>query len=521
MRPQTADGALRRYVHEDDARDRRSFSTRTRPRTAKQRDKSKRKTTSTKVKGRWGYASGKIPRSVQSKHSRRYGRGVSAPSKRAPRVTALSARGGFQTSTASRATYRPKRSNSSREIRASQFHSTQRKCYTLKYLGVSKGEMGILSRRIEFPTSRSRQPRSQAVEHRTKYRLDPNVVSSALWQAASTSKRPATAPTGSLVGKTGMNSSLKEKSVHLLEGTAAPVSARQSEDNPDVVDPIDPSSIDTGQIPIPDLYDHWAIPNSRPPSRLSSVGAFDGPATGNQSSRAPVPQQVGGGRAHYDNPPAISSADDSGSLPYCVHGRVRGWKLTTPSRLWGSNKSRDWKRAKQKRGIVGSPFVQDSSAASSATAYGFVGADSEDRDAISAKYSTSSVAKGLENASRLHLRHTNAIVNSFDRLQRARLKSLKFRSGHNWDSPHPIIPANCTRDRRAISASAVSSHADLMSRANAVPTCSSYSASTGAAEIGDVRSHADAAQLLGDPSNEPFLQRLLQSNKSSNGRTGK
>ena len=403
---------------------------------------------SAKPRKTWGYASG----GSKSRHSltdaRRFGKGVSAPSSIARKEKARRRPASAMPSTRQR-----KQLQQQPEFDVKHHKKPKRQLepmYTVKYLGISRGEIGILTRKVKMPVTNARLPdkRSSAGsnlgQHRQQqYRLDPSLVTDNL------------------------------KKVH------------KKRFGPE-------TEVDTGTVPVPDLYDSWKVSYSKQPRLLSARrtrfgvlpkgtmlgarprniepglagqrtklrqrpltamrlrGQRNGDASkGQRPSTAPMGRRRGqiassvtkvpseaASKANYlptnenDNQvkeahtdqiepePSLVTKEDSekiivkdvdaitvsheqileqqlkvlelekreeeyrnglveqkrqnvidhaNEMPFCVHKRIRGWKLTSPARLWGPSETRDWQRRSTKLMVV-APEVIASVAAESALA---------------------------------------------------------------------------------------------------------------------------------------------------------
>jgi hypothetical protein len=189
------------------------------------------------AKGRWGYGVGSEKAKVANRN--KLGRGVSAPStniqdnrRRRRHQRPFSAYN--NPSNTLMPEFDPEymnNKNNNRERRKTP------PSYTIKYLGISKGEIGILSRKVRMSSGTRSRPRSKinmnipTMYRRPKYRLDPDVVTHSL------------------------------RELHMKRNNKRPSTAPQVRDE-----------LDNGVTPCPDLYDSWKIPFTKQPTLLSSGG---------------------------------------------------------------------------------------------------------------------------------------------------------------------------------------------------------------------------------------------------------
>ena len=136
--------------------------------------------------GRWGYG---VSESSSKRATRnRLGRGVSQPittTQSRPRRRRPRPHSSHNPNNQSRpefdAQYMSANSNQ-RPRRANKQSRKPRPSYTVKYLGISRGEIGILSRKINMSSGTRSRPRNKVninipTMHRApKYRLDPDIV---------------------------------------------------------------------------------------------------------------------------------------------------------------------------------------------------------------------------------------------------------------------------------------------------------------------------------------------------------
>ena len=195
--------------------------------------------------GRWGYG---VSESSSKRATRnRLGRGVSQPittTQSRPRRRRPRPHSSHNPNNQSRpefdAQYMSANSNQ-RPRRANKQSRKPRPSYTVKYLGISRGEIGILSRKINMSSGTRSRPRNKVninipTMHRApKYRLDPDIVTLGLRKRHDKNqRRPSTAP-------------------HARPETGT-------------------DELDNGVTPCPDLYDSWKIPFSKQPTLLSGGG---------------------------------------------------------------------------------------------------------------------------------------------------------------------------------------------------------------------------------------------------------
>ena len=163
--------------------------------------------------------------------------------------------------------------------------------------------------------------------------------------------------------------------------------------------------------------------------------------------------------------------------PYCVHKRIRGWKLTSPAKLWGDVKSRNW-QSKQKLTMIKSdlenssildvdssgtrpamatdhPYQSGSGGGNGATTFGGNGGrDGRDGGGGGGAPRPSPIRPATSERIRLmRRRREEDIRKTRERLMKGRGIRQTFRSGHRWDSGHPEIPPQNTHEHRALSSS--------------------------------------------------------------------
>jgi len=518
----------------------------------------KKRRPQTAAQGRWGYGLGSDKAKTSRKN--RFGKGVSVPTPSG-------------SSSAGRRRQRRRRPASSNALMSRpEFdgkhmgryqNSKPDPTYTVKYLGISRGEIGILSRQMKM----SKQTRSGPLRkgpggyipttHRApKYRLDPDIVTSSLREVHLQKKnRPSTAPIA------------RSKTV----GT---------------------EDLDNGVTPCPDLYDSWKIPftkqprllsgGSRPSSSIgtrhfksseapSSLGTLqqhqptgnvtqalsgqrpttatglrmrrkglkqqqqyteqrntvssqqESSAVGARPSTAPPRQQrqpevtsktaateppstvelietpevtdgVGGGDNMATN---NNISDDSGvstkvptshdallaeqlrlmkmeeqtishrrvqeeqrremdrerqrtfnrtsedEAPYCVHRRIRGWKLTSPAKLWGPGPSRNW-QSKQQLQLVKSEMENSSVLDVDSTGTRSVANSEKQKFGGGIRkhvppHPLPSNRMTSERTRLMRLRREEDIKKTRARLMKGRGIRQQFLSGHSWDQGHPEI----------------------------------------------------------------------------------
>ena len=431
--------------------------------------------------------------------------------------------------------------------------------YSVKYVGVTKGEMGVLSKRCLMPTTTNRLPKSHFEQKGQKYRLDPTYVhrldqrpktaSGIMLQRdkeQSDQKRPGT--TGGFrrserVRADSLGGSTKEivsKKVSKSSGQVRPRTApyRQSSQSwsgqsPEIADrkleksqdipetapshdshlATDPSEEDQ---PDPDKYDRWIV-RAIPPRPALSAGRArrSGEATGysnlmlggtndpfNMAGRKKRPgsappssyiiSSIPGQKQHSSQNNLMARQQQQptqNEIPFQVHQRVRGWKLTSPyNTIFDPENSRTRKQmysnmqnqqvaleigrskskfpnhtfsnvVKHERLTAEDIVAENLGRAAAARQYNqgpgyqynqIVGDLNSPPSLIQPMMDPLNQAVLQEKRLRVKMRQTNAVVTTLDRWQRGRT-AKPWRSGHHWDSPHPEVPLRIGKEFRWMS----------------------------------------------------------------------
>ena len=399
--------------------------------------------------------------------------------------------------------------------------------YSLKYLGISNGEIGILSRRQAIARSTTRQPRSGSLSRPQRYRLDPNTTS------ARDQARPFTAPSSS------------GSRVYEDEGNRPSSDWDFAQDS---------AKVEEETQPRPDLYDQWLIQSIPPRPALSAgrrradidfsdlgeymsdvkpnIGGIGGIAEaggGRRPGSAPAGTRRrdirGRRRGDFVQRPktAIGSAPSpklmqgsdttGGELPFCVHNRVRGWKLTGPQTRWPK-----LSLALRKSNVSlneADGFSEEGSRRS-------LEAQAQIPVRRRARSGRSSKSRGSRSDARVTMRQTGAVIDTFERLQRGQAKRSQFRSGHHWSNPHPVVDVT-DRDIRAQSATAAT-HARRVVTNNRGGSEAMVRSVVGRlmqhdgedAESTDPTSMMAEVALEHEPAEELFLSYIREKNKEAN-----
>ena len=156
----------------------------------------------------------------------------------------------------------------------------------------------------------------------------------------------------------------------------------------------------------------------------------------------------------------LQQSGNEEEAPYCVHKRVRGWKLTSPAKLWGPGPSRNWQSKKQLQLVKAdaeNSTVLDAPTSYESSSNGGSSSSSSSRLEHGAAPRPAPVGSGVRGTSRQQReRREMDILKTKARLESAKSRGIcqQFRSGHSWDVGHPEIPPPSTYERRALSSSA-------------------------------------------------------------------
>ena len=479
---------------------------------------------------------------TMQKHRNYYGRGVTKPRP----VTAGGARLRGSKDQRTRRT-RSQSASSSRRRKKKQNDVPQ---YSVKYVGVANGEMGVLSRRVVMPTTKSRMPKAEPIEHRPKYRLDPNspvVYPLRKRHGGGTGGgRPQTAPANDM----GMDNNGMDFDQHsgfrrskpsggmqhhrpgsapshvqgnsgrqrVEQAAAAPgredvaqekdLPAGAPADEHEQMPQDDVGDTEEEDFPNPEKYDRWLVqaipprsalsagrsrspapnilpvdggygtrsgsrrttyrPKSSPAYIISAVKddvqgspaqvaleqaryAMMNPPTRLQPGGRVRPATTGGGmggarslRLHRQREPFAHAQNRFGiteeesltePVPFVVHRRVRGWKLTSP--YPGNNQ------------LSRSSFVPTNAPMNAMVRHKRLTAEDIMQEQHAQLAGDPSLLQPMmdplaqvleeERRARVKLRQTAAVMETFDRWQRGRA-TKPWRSGHAWDQPHPELP---------------------------------------------------------------------------------
>ena len=427
--------------------------------------------------------------------------------------------------------------------------------YSVKYVGVTKGEMGVLSKRCLMPTTTNRLPKSHFEQREQKYRLDPTYVnrfsqrpktaSGIILQRdkiQSSQKRPGTSSGlrqservraesfGDSTKKTVSNKISKSPGqvrprtapyrqssqqwsgqAHVMAGNSSEESRDRPETAPShdshiVTDPNDEDQ------PDPDKYDRWIV-RAIPPRPALSAGRSrtSNRAIGDPGSALSGGIGLGQKKRPGSAPPSsyiISSIQGQkqnssqnnlrarhqqqptpSEIPFQVHQRVRGWKLTSPhNTIFDPENSRTRKQmysnmqnqvagleigrsrskfpnhtfsnvVKHER-LTAEDIVAENLGRAAAARQHTQGPGYQYEQMIGDLNSPPSLIQPMmdplnqavlqEKRLRVKMRQTNAVVTTLDRWQRGRT-AKPWRSGHHWDSPHPEVPLHIGKEFRWMS----------------------------------------------------------------------
>ena len=423
--------------------------------------------------------------------------------------------------------------------------------YSVKYVGVSNGEMGVLSRRVVMPTTTTRMPKSAGVEHKPRYRMDPNMpLTSPLRRDMA---RPVTAPATDNThqgleyqprhgddenhapeGTSGSNRIARPGSApSVAQGRASRIKARNwsianEESTPKETQPLPDKStvppipgeprpsgddldenrdndVEEENYPNPDKYDRGLIsatpprpalsagrarvpaPNILPlpdgmrnafrpesaPAYILSTGARTPQSMDRSSTTSLVsdemirehlerrlaanhrrrPATVSGGAARpmtlhrqrdgfFDGHGlAEEESLSERPVPFVIHQRVRGWKLTSPYTAKGSSvlpANVPVSASVRHERLTADDIMQQH--------HRLIG----DPSLLQSMIDPLAQVVEEEKRSRVRLRQTNAVMETFERWQRGRA-TKPWRSGHHWDEPHPEVPFEPSTHFRSMS----------------------------------------------------------------------
>ena len=418
--------------------------------------------------------------------------------------------------------------------------------YTVKYLGISRGEIGILTRKVKLPTTTSRMPdkRSTAssnlgVHRERQYRLDPTLVTKNLkkfherqygpetevdtgtvpvpdlynsWKV-SYAKQPrllsarrtrfGVLPKGAILaaqprhmdpGLAGRRSDLTRRPLTAVRArrrekdartggikgrpSTAPMNRRRSGgggaggtpsrsgSSPDLLEELqqaDPVAFNVA------ADTASSVPAKKPAAELAPSKT----AAAHTAAALPIPNndadaiavshdyileeqlkqmefeqmenQLKAGIAAERQRRDMANATE---MPFCVHKRIRGWKLTSPARLWGPTKTRDWQRRSTKLMVV-APEVVATVAAESATLSTFGGAGHKMGPSGSRR--NAGIPRPTEQKTEARKARVKADIDAFREAGIRQRKPAVV--GHSWDravTPGLLSEAQCATNAEAL-----------------------------------------------------------------------